>query len=61
MVCLDTNCIIAYLAGDSGAGVEFLRKLLARRADTLIAQSCLDHKTPLLTRDKGFLRFGRLL
>jgi predicted nucleic acid-binding protein len=109
--------VIAYLAGDRGADVEFLDKLLQRRvvvlapviiaellsdpglpqeaeklitslpqltvgegywlragklraqltrrgyaarlADTLIAQSCLDHKVPLLTRDKGFQRFAR--
>ena len=118
MVCADTNCIIAYLAGDGGADVEFLDKLLERKvvalppvvvsellsdpclpdeaeklirslpeltlgdgywrragklraqlaqrgfatrlADTLIAQSCLDHKTPLLTRDKGFRRFSKI-
>jgi predicted nucleic acid-binding protein len=117
MVCVDTNCVIAYLAGDDGSDVEFLDKLLRRRAvalapvvisellsdpglpleaekliaslpqlavgdgywqragklraklarsgyaarlaDTLIAQSCLDHKAPLLTRDKGFQRFGK--
>jgi hypothetical protein len=41
-----------------------LRSQLARRgfkarlADTLIAQSCLDYKSALLTRDKGFQRFA---
>jgi hypothetical protein len=32
----------------------------ARLGDTLIAQSCLDHDTPLLTRDMDFRRFARL-
>lgn len=32
----------------------------ARLADTLIAQSCLDHETPLITRDRDFLAFERL-
>jgi predicted nucleic acid-binding protein len=118
VVCADTNCIIAYLAGDTGADVVFLDKLLVRRlvvlapvvlaellsdpalpaeveslirslpvltvaegyweragqlraraarhgfvarlADTLIAQSCVDHGVPLLTRDKGFGRLARV-
>lgn len=38
--------------------------VLARRrkaplADTLIAQSCLDHQVPLVTRDGDFRHFGR--
>ncbi len=33
------------------------KKLKARLADTLIAQSCLDHHTPLLTRDNDFRHF----
>jgi hypothetical protein len=118
VVCADTNCVIAYLAGDKGADVDFLDKLFVRRAvafapvvvaellsdpglpraaenliasfprlapgdgyweragklraelarhgyaarlaDTLIAQSCIDHKVPLLTRDKGFQRFAKV-
>jgi hypothetical protein len=28
--------------------------------DALVAQICLDHKTPLLTRDKGFRRFSKV-
>jgi predicted nucleic acid-binding protein len=118
VVCADTNCVIAYLAGDKGSDVDFLDKLLAgkavvlapvvvaellsdpglpraaekliaslpcletgdgyweragklraelarrgyaaRLADTLIAQSCLDHKVPLLTRDGGFQRFAKV-
>src|ERR1700684_3150997 len=117
-VCVDTNCVIAYLAGDVGEDIDFLDKLLERRAvalapvviaellsdpalpraaaklieslpqlalsddywqragklranlarrgysarlaDTLIAQSCLDRKVPLLTRDKGFQRFNKV-
>jgi predicted nucleic acid-binding protein len=34
------------------------RKLKARLADTLIAQSCLDNKTPLITRDADFRHFA---
>lgn len=29
-------------------------------ADSLIAQSCLDHGTPLVTRDRDFLAFQKL-
>jgi predicted nucleic acid-binding protein len=32
----------------------------ARLADTLIAQSCLDHDVPLVTRDADFRHFVRL-
>ncbi len=31
--------------------------LKARLADTLIAQSCLDHQVPLVTRDSDFRHF----
>lgn len=31
----------------------------ARLADTLIAQSCLDHKVALVTRDRDFRNFAR--
>lgn len=118
MIGVDTNCLIAYLAGDQGKDMEFLDKLLerkavalppvvlsellsdpalpadmeklmlalpslapldgywaragklraelsrhgfsARLADTLVAQSCLDHNAPLLTRDKGFAHFNKV-
>lgn len=30
----------------------------ARLGDTLIAQSCIDHETPLLTRDQDFRHFA---
>lgn len=118
MVGVDTNCLIAYLAGDTGEDMELLDKLLerkavalppvvvsellsdralpqdteklilalpslaileghwaragklraelsrhgfsARLADTLVAQSCLDHNAPLLTRDRGFARFKKV-
>ena len=36
----------------------FGRKLRARLADALIAQSCLDHRTPLITRDSDFRHFA---
>ena len=31
----------------------------ARLADTLIAQSCLDHDVPLISRDRDFQSFAR--
>jgi predicted nucleic acid-binding protein len=34
------------------------RGLKARLADTLIAQSCLDHRVALLTRDRDFRNFS---
>lgn len=34
------------------------RRLRARLADTLIAQSCLDHRTPLVSRDTDFRHFA---
>lgn len=33
------------------------KKLKARLADTLIAQSCIDHRIPLITRDNDFKHF----
>jgi predicted nucleic acid-binding protein len=39
---------------------RLLRKgLKARLADTLIAQSCLDHDVALVTRDRDFRNFAR--
>ena len=35
------------------------RRLRGRLADALIAQSCLDHDVPLVTRDRDFRRFAR--
>ncbi len=35
------------------------RRLRARLADTLIAQSCLDHQVPLITRDTDFRHFQK--
>ena len=40
------------------------RKLKARLADTLIAQSCIDHQIPLITRDSDFrhyVKYGLVL
>jgi predicted nucleic acid-binding protein len=34
--------------------------LKARLADTLIAQSCLDHGVPLITHDTDFRHFAAL-
>jgi hypothetical protein len=36
------------------------RGLKARLADTLIAQSCLDHEVALIARDKDYKHFARL-
>jgi hypothetical protein len=36
------------------------RGYAARLADTLIAQSCLDHQVPLITRDRGFQRLAKV-
>jgi len=35
------------------------KKLKARLADTLIAQSCIDHQTPLITNDGDFRHFAK--
>ncbi|MFT3741206.1 MAG: PIN domain-containing protein [Gammaproteobacteria bacterium] len=35
------------------------KKLKARLADTLIAQSCIDHQTPLITCDTDFRHFAK--
>ena len=35
------------------------RRLRARLADTLIAQFCIDHEMPLVTRDRDFRHFAR--
>jgi predicted nucleic acid-binding protein len=35
------------------------RKLRARLADTLIAQSCIDHDVALITRDTDFRHFAK--
>jgi predicted nucleic acid-binding protein len=32
----------------------------ARLADVLIAQSCLDHRVALITRDRDFRHFARI-
>jgi predicted nucleic acid-binding protein len=36
------------------------RRLRARLADTLIAQSCLDHRVALITRDSDFRHFAQV-
>ncbi|HLQ76843.1 MAG TPA: PIN domain-containing protein [Terriglobia bacterium] len=35
------------------------RRLKARLADTLIAQSCMDHGVALITRDRDFRQFAK--
>ena len=35
------------------------KKLKARMADSLIAQSCLDYDSPLITRDRDFRHFSK--
>ena len=34
-------------------------RLKAKVADALIAQSCIDHDVPLITRDRGFRHFAK--
>ena len=34
------------------------KRLRARLADTLIAQTCIDHRVPLVTRDRNFRHFS---
>ncbi len=36
------------------------RKFRSKMADSLIAQSCIDHQIPLITRDQDFLAFQKL-
>ena len=36
------------------------RRYRPKLADTLIAQSCLDHQVPLVTRDRDFAAFQKL-
>lgn len=43
-------------AGRLRAGI-LARGRKARLADTLIAQACIDHEVPLVTRDPDFRRF----
>lgn len=45
-------------AGALRAGV-LARRRKARLGDALIAQSCLDHGVPLVTRDKDFIAFAK--
>jgi predicted nucleic acid-binding protein len=35
------------------------QRLRARLADTLISQSCVDHRAPLITRDSDFRHFAK--
>lgn len=35
------------------------KRRTARLGDALIAQNCLDHRLPLLTRDRDFMAFAR--
>ena len=36
-----------------------MRGYRPKLADTLIAQTCIDHRVPLLTRDRDFRAFGK--
>ena len=48
-----------YRAGELRATL-LARKFKARIADALIAQSCLDHRLPLITRDADFKPYAKL-
>jgi hypothetical protein len=37
----------------------FKAGLRTKTADTLLAQSCIDHDVPLMTRDRDFQRFAK--
>lgn len=55
--------LLAILDGYWDRAAELRRRVLAskrraRLADTLIAQSCLDHRATLITRDHDFLGFS---
>jgi predicted nucleic acid-binding protein len=41
-------------------GKVLAKGLRARLADALIAQSCIDHRVPLVTRDDDFRHFVAL-
>jgi predicted nucleic acid-binding protein len=56
---LDPNADFWVRAGRLRAKL-LARKQRARLADTLIAQSCLDHDVRLVTRDDDFRPFARL-
>lgn len=47
-----------YRAGSMRAKL-LTKKLKARLADTLIAQSCIDHDVPLITRDNDFRHYEK--
>ncbi|MDE3036998.1 MAG: PIN domain-containing protein [Pseudomonadota bacterium] len=46
-------------AGKNRAKLKAM-KLKAKTADALIAQSCIDHDVPLLTRDPDFRHYAKL-
>ena len=48
-----------YRAGELRAKL-LARKLKARVADALIAQSCIDHRLPLITRDADLKPYAKL-
>jgi predicted nucleic acid-binding protein len=54
---LDTSDGYWARAGRLRAAV-LARRRKARLGDALIAQSCLDHRLPLLTRDRDFMAFA---
>ena len=76
MVCVDTNCIIAYLSGDDSSDIEFFDKLLRRGlaavppvvVTELLSDPALPHEAevligslPVLSVDEGYWqRSGRL-
>ncbi len=48
-----------WLRAAATRSVLIQRRLRARLADTLIAQSCIDHDVPLITRDGDFRHFAK--
>ena len=55
---LDIDGDYWYRAAETRAKL-LLRRLRARVADTLIAQSCIDHDVALITRDADFRHFAK--
>ncbi len=48
-----------WLRAGATRAVLLTRRLRAKMPDTLIAQSCIDHDVPLITRDGDFRHFAK--
>jgi len=66
LIAIDTSSLRRFLAGESGRDVELVTDAMnhkrghkAKLADVLFAQSCLDHRLPLVTFDRDFRHYTR--